>query len=198
MAAGRRRAFDIDVALEKVMRLYWKNGYTNTSLGEIIQTLGITKPSLYAAFGNKEQLFIAALERYLQRYLQPNFEYLTQPNRPLEQRLRDCLRAIARLFSPPNSPGGCLFAHSLCEFSADRMPENAAKLLSTLNQQQEVMLENFFAAEIAAGNLQCESPARVVALFFMSINGGIAAMARCGTKLDDLDQMIDHAVLKFM
>ncbi|MEM7116330.1 MAG: TetR/AcrR family transcriptional regulator [Chloroflexota bacterium] len=198
MAAGRRRAFDIDVALEKAMRLYWKNGYTNTSLEEIIQTIGITKPSLYAAFGNKEQLFIAALERYLQQYLQPNFEYLTQPDQPLEQRLRQCLKAIARLFSPPNSPGGCLFAHSLCEFSADRMPENAAQLLSALNQQQEQMLENFFSAEMAAGNLRSDSPPRVVALFFMSINGGIAALARCGTKLEDLDQMIEHAVVKFI
>ena len=199
MAAGRPRTFDIDEALEKVMRIYWKNGYSNTSLGNIIETLGVTKPSLYAAFGNKEQLFIAALGHYLQTYLQPNFEHLTHSTNSLEDRLRNCLRSIASLFSPPNAPGGgCLFAHSLCEFTADGMPEGAKMLLTELNHQQEEMLINFFADEIAKGNLKSDSPPRTVALFFMSVNGGIAALARCGTSLEDLNQMIDHGVKRLV
>lgn len=196
--AGRHRSFDIDVALEKAMRIYWKNGYSNTSLEEIIQAIGITKPSLYAAFGNKEQLFIAALGHYLQQYLQPNFAHLTHPTHSLEDRLSNCLRSIARLFTPPNSPGGCLFAHSLCEFTADGMPEQATALMDELNQQQEEMLINFFSEEMAKGNIKSESSPRAVALFFMSVNGGIAALARIGTSLEDLDLMIDHGVKKLI
>ncbi|MEM7126767.1 MAG: TetR/AcrR family transcriptional regulator [Chloroflexota bacterium] len=197
MPAGRHRSFDKDVALEKTIRIYWKNGYANTSLEDITQAIGITKPSLYAAFGNKEQLFIAAVEQYAQQYLRPNFEHLTDPTQPLHQRLRNCLRSIARLFSPPNSSGGCLLAHSLCEFTADGMPEKAAQFLAELDQQQKQMLVHFFAEEKAQGNLRSESPPEVVALFFMSINGGIAALARCGTNLDELDKMIEHAVQTF-
>ncbi|MEM7539431.1 MAG: TetR/AcrR family transcriptional regulator [Chloroflexota bacterium] len=194
MRAGRHRSFDKDVALEKAMRIYWRNGYTNTSIEDITREIGITKPSLYAAFGNKEQLFIAAVEQYTQQYLRPNFEHLTHPTQLLHQRLRNCLRSIARLFSPPNSSGGCLLAHSLCEFTADGMPEKAAQFLSDLNQQQEQMLVHFFSEEKTKGNLKHESSPQVVALFFMTISGGIAALARCGTELDKLDEMINHAV----
>ncbi len=56
-ARGRPRVFDKDEALEKAMKLFWTRGYDGTSMAEIIETLGINKPSLYAAFGNKEELF---------------------------------------------------------------------------------------------------------------------------------------------
>jgi len=74
MAAGRPRSFDKDIALEKAMKLYWKQGYANTSLVDLTETLGITKPSLYAAFGGKEQLFISALELYAQQQLRSSLE----------------------------------------------------------------------------------------------------------------------------
>jgi AcrR family transcriptional regulator len=61
---GRPREFDIDAALEKAMRLFWAKGYEGTSVGDLTETLGISRPSLYAAFGDKQSLFRAALERY--------------------------------------------------------------------------------------------------------------------------------------
>src|ERR1700679_3722681 len=61
---GRPREFDIDAALEKAMRLFWAKGYEGTSVADLTETLGVSRPSLYAAFGDKEALFRAALERY--------------------------------------------------------------------------------------------------------------------------------------
>src|SRR5438270_12567635 len=59
---GRPREFDADVALEQAMRLFWLKGYLGTSVSDLTEALGISRASLYAAFGNKDELFLAALE----------------------------------------------------------------------------------------------------------------------------------------
>ncbi|GGI90232.1 TetR/AcrR family transcriptional regulator [Shewanella gelidii] len=64
---GRPRGFDIDLALEQALEVFWRNGYEGTSLVDLTEAMGIKKPSLYAAFGNKEQLFIKAIELYENR-----------------------------------------------------------------------------------------------------------------------------------
>ena len=61
---GRPREFDTDAALEKAMRLFWAKSYEGTSVADLTKALGINRPSLYAAFGDKQSLFRAALERY--------------------------------------------------------------------------------------------------------------------------------------
>ena len=61
---GRPREFDPDEALESALQVFWEKGYEGASLTELTGAMGITKPSMYAAFGNKEQLFRRAVERY--------------------------------------------------------------------------------------------------------------------------------------
>ena len=61
---GRPREFDIDKALERAMELFWRQGYEGTSLADLTRELGLTRPSLYAAFGSKEGLFLKALDLY--------------------------------------------------------------------------------------------------------------------------------------
>src|SRR3984893_11372302 len=64
MPVGRPREFDTEKALELATSLFWRKGYEGTSLSDLTATLGITRPSLYAAFGNKEALFRLVLDRY--------------------------------------------------------------------------------------------------------------------------------------
>src|ERR687895_845688 len=63
--AGRPREFDQDEALDTALEVFWRQGYEGTSLGELTVAMGINRPSLYAAFGNKEALFRKALDRYV-------------------------------------------------------------------------------------------------------------------------------------
>src|SRR3954467_12458672 len=63
---GRPRAFDADRALDRALTVFWKKGYEGASLPELTKAMGINRPSLYAAFGNKEALFRKAVERYAQ------------------------------------------------------------------------------------------------------------------------------------
>ena len=85
MAAGRPRAFDKEKALEAAMLVFWRNGYAGTSMADLTDAMGINKPSLYAAFGNKEQLFVAAVEQYM-RLISPSLDYLYAPDLPLPLR----------------------------------------------------------------------------------------------------------------
>src|SRR6266481_7661384 len=62
---GRPRAFDPDVALDHAMHVFWAKGYEGAALSDLTAAMRINRPSLYAAFGNKEQLFSKVLDRYM-------------------------------------------------------------------------------------------------------------------------------------
>jgi AcrR family transcriptional regulator len=66
MPMGRPRAFDIEKALDQALQVFWHKGYEGASLSDLTAAMGINRPSLYAAFGNKEELFRKALERYIE------------------------------------------------------------------------------------------------------------------------------------
>src|SRR5258708_34443720 len=63
---GRPRSFDIDRALDRALQVFWRKGYEGTSLSELTKAVGANRPSLYAAFGDKEPPFRKALDRYLE------------------------------------------------------------------------------------------------------------------------------------
>ena len=62
---GRPREFDVEQALDQALEVFWRNGYEGASISELTQAMGISPPSLYAAFGNKEGLFRKTLDRYI-------------------------------------------------------------------------------------------------------------------------------------
>lgn len=66
-SVGRPRAFDKEVALEKALEVFWRKGYDGTSLADLTEAMGINKPSMYSTFGNKDQLFLQAIELYENR-----------------------------------------------------------------------------------------------------------------------------------
>src|SRR6185312_14792430 len=63
---GRPREFDRDAALEAAMLLFWRKGFAATSMNDLCDAMGVRSPSLYAAFGGKEQLYLEAMEHYVQ------------------------------------------------------------------------------------------------------------------------------------
>ena len=65
---GRPREFDTETALESAMQVFWSKGYEATSLADLIGAMGISKSSFYDTFGSKHELYVAALDRYQERF----------------------------------------------------------------------------------------------------------------------------------
>src|ERR1700724_4481395 len=103
---GRPRSFDIDGALDGALHVFWRKGYEGTSLSDLTNAVGVNRPSLYAAFGDKKALFRKALDRYLTGPALYTQEALKEPTaRAVVERL---LLGAADLNAAPCNPGGCL------------------------------------------------------------------------------------------
>ncbi|RKE17064.1 TetR/AcrR family transcriptional regulator [Streptomyces sp. TLI_171] len=105
---GRPRAFDIDDRLECAMRVFWRHGYEGTALSDLTAAMGINRPSLYAAYGNKESLFRQCLDRYHRGPGRHAHEALSEPTARAvaEHLLRGTVEVITREEGP-----GCLLVH---------------------------------------------------------------------------------------
>jgi AcrR family transcriptional regulator len=103
---GRPREFDPDDALAAALRVFWQNGYEGASMAELTEAMGITKPSLYACFGNKEALFRKALDLYERDKLAYIGKALEEPSaRAVAERL---LRGALATHCGGTDPQGCL------------------------------------------------------------------------------------------
>ena len=117
MAAGRNRAFDKQQALESAMRIFWSKGYAGASLTDLTGAMNINKPSMYAAFGNKEQLFIQSLQNYIDNYADSHSACLNQEVIPMTDKLRQYMMSIVAGQCNLNGPSGCFLTVCVSELS---------------------------------------------------------------------------------
>ena len=195
MTPGRKRAFDKAEALDRAMRLFWNNGYGGTSITDLTEALGINKPSLYAAFGNKEQLFEAALEHYASRYGAPLMERLTTPDdAPLEERLRSYLLGIVELVSDKNAPKGCLLVKTSCESGGHSFPDEVSSSVEKMGLATEHALTKFLKNELKRGQLPRSANPQGLAVYLLSIIYGLSVLARRGKSRSEFRTVIDLAI----
>ncbi len=103
---GRPREFCVDAALASALRVFWSKGYEGASMADLTEAMGITKPSLYAAFGNKEALFNKALDLYEREKLDYMHAALDAPTaRGVAERL---MYGALDMYACPENPNGCL------------------------------------------------------------------------------------------
>ncbi len=197
MGAGRQRAFDKEDALKKAMEVFWLKGYSGTSLSDLTEAMGINKPSLYAAFGNKEALFINALNQYVNDYGAPHFDKLLDDNSGLRERLETYLASIAEMLSDPQLPGGCFVASSTCEAKSECLPEDAVQTIYKINGASIDAFVSFFDDEQMKGNIVSTASSEVLADYLLALQFGLAVLARNGAKRDRLKLVIDHALSSF-
>jgi AcrR family transcriptional regulator len=178
------------------MKVFWANGYSGTSLSDLTDVMGINKPSLYAAFGNKEALFISSLDHYVGEHGAPHNQELHTSNKDLRSRLRAYLKSIARMVCDPSLPGGCFVATTTSESGGDCLPADASRAIARINQLTHDSLVDFFRREVSAGNLTKGTSPEDLADYLLALQFGLGVMARNGADLETLDRVIECAVSK--
>jgi AcrR family transcriptional regulator len=187
---GRPRAFDTDAALEKAMRLFWAKGYEGTSIADLTGTLGISKPSLYAAFGDKQSLFRAALERYAAGPAGYVAAALGKPT-ALEV-ARVLLSGAADLHTDFSNPGGCLTVNGAIASGDDAEPVRQA--LNAHRTAGLALLRRRFEQAKAQRDLPKDSDPAALARFVAAVVYGMAVLASGGASRKELEQVIRTAM----
>jgi len=191
---GRPRAFDEEQALDAALAVFWRNGYQGASLAELTHAMDISKPSLYAAFGNKEQLYLSALERYREQQLIKHSERLAaEPD--LKSAMRAFLRSVATMLTAPELPGGCMVVTSAVACDTAALPQRVvAAIGTTVNQSAFGPLKDRLQKELQRRNLPVGTPVEQLADFFTTIMTGMAVMAKVGATQERLFDTIEHAL----
>ena len=197
MKAGRHRVFDKDIALEQAMEVFWTNGFPGTSLSDLTTAMGINKPSLYSAFGNKEELYKSALERYVQKHGVIHAKHLFSADKCLSERLQCYLTSTAKMVTDPKLPGGCFVCISTSEVGGTCIPEEAQQTILKINEATKSSLTAFFKSEIETGNVTGKRSPAMMANYILSLQFGLAVMARNGAKLAELNEVIKFSTEQF-
>ncbi|GEM81493.1 TetR/AcrR family transcriptional regulator [Vibrio superstes] len=193
--AGRKRTFDKNVALDKAMRLFWNNGYAGTSISNLTSELGINSPSLYAAFGNKDQLFKEVLEHYLTQYAEPHYQHLTTDSEAdLQTRLHACFHGLIQLFTDNDTPLGCLLVKSVNESDSIGFPDEATVYLRDCGSQTKLILMTLFNSGINNEDLPKNTTIEMLVDYLLSVSYGLAVQARTGQKIEVLAIVLDYAL----
>jgi AcrR family transcriptional regulator len=188
---GRPRVFDMDEALEKALKIFWARGYEGASIAELTKTLGVNKPSLYAAFGNKEELFYKALMRYATGPVAFVNDVLKEPT--ARKVAESFLVKAAEFLTDPQHPKGCMIVQGALSSG-----ENAELVRNTLIQfrhSYENQLAERFAKAIVDGDLSSDANPKCLAKYLATLHQGMSVQASSGATKDALLD-IAHLALK--
>ena len=185
---GRPREFDLEEALDKAMRLFWEKGYDGTSLTELASVMGITKPSLYAAFKDKETLFEQALAHYADG---PNSFANRAYSMPTAREIVEALlEGAVNVSSCATGPRGCLFTQATLA-QDPTVREKAAKD----GRRGEKMLARRLRKAQIAGEIPEETDCDALALYVKTVALGITVQGASGYSRNDLKKVMTEAML---
>lgn len=187
---ARPREFDETEALNAALMVFWQKGYEGTTLDDLTGAMGINRPSLYGAFGNKEQLFRRVLAHYEHGPAAYVVEALAAPTARACAELT--LRGAAKLGTCPEHPGGCLAVHAALATGEDA--DRIRKMLVEFRAAGECALKARFERAQAEGDLPPEADPASLARFISTVVRGMAVEAASGATREDLEPVIQLAL----
>ncbi|WP_417363878.1 TetR/AcrR family transcriptional regulator [Glutamicibacter arilaitensis] len=175
---GRPRKFDRNQALVLAMECFWANGFTATSIADLTNEMGIRAPSLYAAFGNKENLFEEASALYYAEVSKNVTTALAQPT--AGEAIAELLRISSEAYVDEATPPGCLL------MSEPRLSSQREQLARTISERLQQGVEE--------GELLPEADTASLASFVLAVAVGMSRRARDGGKYEDLISIANTAL----
>ena len=190
---GRPRRFDRDAALATATRLFWLKGYAATSVSDLTEAMGIGSPSLYAAFGSKEELYAQALRFYAERYeglVWQNFRAAPTAREAVTALLMDSAAALTGSCSQ-NDPLGCMV--TLSAVGSEGHAElgervRAARVMAVTGVEERLR------RAIAEGELASDSDIVGLSRHIVAVQNGMSILARDGASRAELEAAARHAM----
>lgn len=191
---GRPRSFDEVEALEKAIQVFWSKGYDGVTIDDLVDGMGVGRPSLYAVFGDKRAIFLRALEAYAKRKGASAAKALLTPQ-TLRESLAGFLRFAVESATEKGSARGCLV---VCVAPLVDDAEVRRFLQSTV-AGGAALVEGRFRDAIAAGEIPTDFPVAVRAMQVTDFARGLTMRARLGAPrnalLKDAEEAADLVLL---
>jgi AcrR family transcriptional regulator len=188
---GRPRSFDREVALERAMDVFWRQGYEATSLNDLTAAMGINPPSLYAAFGDKEHLFLEAVQRYENRGRGPA-SCVCDEAATAREAIERLLKQTANELAKPSQPRGCMLVTAATNCSA--ASAHIQEALAERRAEQKLRIKQRIAQGIADGELPRTTDAAALADFYITVLTGMSMQARDGATRKSLTATAEAAM----
>jgi len=187
---GRPREFDTEEALERALDLFWRQGYEGTSLSDLTRALGITRASLYAAFGNKESLFRLVLDRYEAKAGRYRVDALEAPT--AREYARQLLDGVVRLHGDKNNPPGCLGVQGALACGDEALP--IRQELARRRAAGERAIRRRLRRAKAEGDLPADCNPADLARYLSAVIHGIDVLSAGGASRKELQAVADLAL----
>ena len=185
---GRPRAFDPDAALDRAMHVFWAKGYEGASLSNLTRAMRINRPSLYAAFGNKEQLFGKVLNRYMDGPVAWFGKALALPK--ARNVVEQLFLGTVRMAEDPRTPAGCLLVQGALACGSS----SARKEVAARRAAGEVALRRRLQQAKREGDLPKNADPAELAHYVMTVVRGMAVQAAGGASRDQLHRVAQIAL----
>ncbi|MFI9557502.1 TetR/AcrR family transcriptional regulator [Nonomuraea endophytica] len=187
---GRPRGFDADDALERAMLVFWEHGYEGASLATLTEAMGISAKSMYAAFGNKEELFRKALDRYTEG---PSAYLARALEEPTALGVATAILAgTIRTTTRPAHPHGCMGVQGA--LAASDSGREVRDLLTAWRNNGCSRVRERFERAVDDGDLPPDTDPRLLARYVTTLAFGIAVQAASDVDRAELQEMADAAL----
>lgn len=190
---GRPLAFNQEQALDRALQVFWTRGYEGTSMSELVDALGINKPSIYATFGNKEALFRKVLAKYIAG---PAAFVSAVMNEPTARQVAEkFLTATVEFFTDNNHPLGCMVVQAAltCGQGSELIQQ---ELIGYRKKLEEGFRERFDLAK-AQGDLPSNVESADLAKYLTTLHQGMSVQATSGAGKKELLAVVQLALMNW-
>ncbi|MEV0292685.1 TetR/AcrR family transcriptional regulator [Nocardia sp. NPDC050710] len=188
---GRPRAFDRSVALRRAMEVFWEHGYEGSSMSDLTAAMGINSPSLYAAFGDKEALFRAAVELYGQTD-GSHTERALRDEPTARAAIEAMLRDNALAYTAEDKPHGCMVVLAGSTYTTRNT--GIRDFLIEKRRETTEDIRRRLDRGVTDGDLPAQTDTAALAAFYTTLLFGLSLQARDGATLPELTRSIDCAM----